>query len=75
MSVRAKFKLVRREEGSEGFSLKFEPVTSGSPENDQFFKYTPWGELSLGTINAEAAREFTVGDEYYLDFTPAPRPS
>ena len=43
MSVRAKFKLVGREEGREGFSLRFEPVVSGSPENDQFFKYTPWG--------------------------------
>lgn len=75
MSVRAKFKLVGREEGCEGFSLKFEPVVSGSPENDQFFKYTPWGVLRLGIISADAAREFTVGDDYYLDFTTAPHPS
>lgn len=69
--VRAKFKLVRREEGPEGFNLDFQPVTSGSPENDQFFKYTPWGELKIGTVNADAAQSFAVGGEYHLDFTPA----
>jgi len=71
MTVRAKFKLTRRAEGAEGFNLDFQPVTSGSPENDQFFKYTPWGELKIGTINADAAQSFAVGEEYYLDFTPA----
>jgi hypothetical protein len=49
----------------------FWPVTSGSPENDAFYKYTPAGKLELSTINAEAAAGFEVGKAYYLDFTPA----
>ncbi len=71
MNVRAKFRLDRREEHGDGFNLTFQPVTGGSPENDKFFKYTPWGELKMGTINPEAAMSFEIGGEYYLDFTPA----
>lgn len=68
---RAKFRLVSRNENQAGYSLAFEPVTAGSPENDQFFKWTPWGKVEIGTINPEAAAGFKVGGEYYLDFTPA----
>jgi hypothetical protein len=68
---RAKFKLTQRNENSAGFSLSFEPVTTGSKENDEFFKWTPWGKVEIGTINPEAAKGFVVGGEYYLDFTPA----
>lgn len=68
---RAKFRLVSRNENQAGYSLAFEPVTSGSPENDQFFKWTPWGNVEIGTINPAAAEGFKVGGEYYLDFTPA----
>jgi hypothetical protein len=68
---RAKFKLTARIENQAGHSLTFEPVTTGSPENDQFFKWTPWGKVEIGTVNPEAAAGFKVGGEYYLDFTPA----
>lgn len=68
---RAKFKLTARNENQAGFSLSFEPVTSGSPENDKFFRYTPWGKIEIGTVNAEAAMAYKVGGEYYVDFTPA----
>lgn len=68
---RAKFRLTARNENQAGYSLAFEPVTSGSPENDQFFKWTPWGKVEIGTVNPEAAMGFKVGGEYYLDFTPA----
>ena len=64
---RAKFKLVRRNEDQAGISLTFEPVTSGSAENDLFFKFTPWGKLEIGTVNPEFAKKFVVGGEYYLD--------
>ena len=67
----AKFKLISRVENQAGFTLTFEPVTSGSKENDQFFRCTPWGKLELGTINAEAASGFKVGGEYLLPFVPA----
>lgn len=71
--VRAKFALRRKEETENGYTLEFEPVTSGSPENDEFFKWTPWGKLEIGTINAAAAEPFKAGEEYYLDITPAPK--
>ena len=55
----------------DGYTLIFEPVTSGSAENDSFYKWTPWGKLEMGTVNAEAAKQFEPGKTYYLDFTPA----
>lgn len=69
--VRAKFTLTKREEDQNGFTLYFQPVTSGSAENDKFFKWTPWGELKMGTVNPDAARAFVVGQAYYLDFSPS----
>ena len=70
-SVRAKFTLIHREENPDGFNLSFQPVIGGSPENEEFFKYTPGGELRMGTINPDAAKFFEIGQDYYLDLTPA----
>lgn len=69
--VRAKFKCTEKNENEGGFSIKLQPVTSGSEENLKFFRYTPWGEMHIGTINAEAAKQFKPGDEYYVDLSPA----
>lgn len=71
MKVRAKFRCNEKNENEGGFNLVFSPVTSGSAENEQFYKYTPGGSLLLSTINAKAAAGFKVGQEYYLDFSPA----
>lgn len=71
MTVRAKFKVDSVTHRSEGASIKLQPVTSGSAENDQFFRWTPWGAIELGTINPEAAKQFEPGQEFYVDFTPA----
>jgi len=46
-------------------------VTSGSPENDQFFKLTPSGQLTLQTVNESAIAQFEVGKEYYVDISQA----
>lgn len=72
MTVRAKFKVnkITQHEGG-SVEVSMQPVTSGSPENEQFFKWTPFGQLSMGTINADAAKEFTPGAQFYVDFTPA----
>lgn len=47
------------------------PVTSGSDENKEFYAATPGGKIDLGTINQEALAQFVIGDEFYVDFTPA----
>lgn len=70
-TVRAKFRCHYKEETESGFTIKFSPVSSGSEENDRFYKYTPWGELVLGTVNKDAAVQFEVGKEYYLDLNAA----
>lgn len=71
MSVRAKFKVSHIQPGDEGATISLSPVTSGSKENEQFYKWTPGGSIVLSTINAEAAQQFSEGQEFYVDFTPA----
>ena len=72
MAVRAKFKVVGKSETiSGGHGVKLEPVTSGSEENKEFYKYTPYGVIELNTINDAASDQFILGKEYYIDFTLA----
>jgi hypothetical protein len=54
-------------------SAFFRPVTGGSPENDQFFKYTPGGTVELSILNPDI--KFDVGTDYYFDITPADPPA
>jgi len=54
-----------------GKAVKLQPVTSGSEENREFWKYTPSGSIELSISNPEAAKIFEPGREYYVDFTPA----
>lgn len=72
MSVRAKFKVVSVTESEGGMkSVKLQPVTGGSPENESFFKWTPMGSIEIGTLNADAAARFVPGKQMYVDFTAA----
>ena len=82
MSVRAKFKVNRIEKSiwngttsaDEMSTVVLSPVYANNDpehENSKFWKYTPSGEVKLGTINKEAADYFELGEEYYLDFTKA----
>lgn len=76
MSVRAKFKVQRIErslwrKGVEVQTIILLPVTSGSQENTQFYEATPSGEIKLATVNADAAAQFELEGEYYVDFTKA----
>lgn len=43
----------------------------GSPENASFFAATPSGEIRLGTVNAEAARQFDLDAQFYVSFERA----
>lgn len=54
-----------------GAEIKLLPVTCGSEENSNFFKYTPYGEIRLGIINDNVIPHFIPGDEFYIDVTPA----
>lgn len=72
MNVRAKMVCNLKEEAFEGtFNIGLIAVTSGSEENEQFFKYTPAGSVSLQTINESAANAFELNKEYYVTFEEA----
>lgn len=72
MTVRAKFKVESKADHAGGFSsVTLNPVTGGSEENKEFYKWSPGGEIKLNTINPTAANAFIVGKEYYVDFTLA----
>jgi diacylglycerol kinase family enzyme len=73
VSVRAKFKVdTVSPAGADGTvsEVKLSAVIGGSPENDKFFKWTPSGSITIGTVNVEAAKQFEPGAEFYVDFTP-----
>jgi len=78
MSTRAKFYVVsltkqKMWNGNDGIGtvIKLSPVMNGSDENKEFYKNSPSGSIELGTVNEDAAAQFEVGQEYYVDFTPA----
>lgn len=48
------------------YEYEFQPVTGGSPENDQFFASTPGGSLKLTAVRDNL---FEPGKSYYLDFS------
>lgn len=67
--VRTKFicKIVKK--SIDGSEIVLEPVYSETGENAKFFKYTPYGEIRIGSINKLAAENFIPGEEYYIDFS------
>lgn len=72
--IRCKLKVTSigpiQEDGSAA-EVIMEPVSYGSPENEKFFRYTPWGQFRFGTINVEAVTQLEEGQEYYIDISPA----
>lgn len=86
MSVRAKFKCIsvtesigsvptQREDGKPGWgpgtvwNYRFAPVTGDTSEENKTFWYaTPSGQIELGVVKSDL---FKIGEEYYIDFTPA----
>lgn len=55
-------------------TVKLSAVYDGSEENKRFFRFTPSGSISLGTLNPEAWKVFDLGGEFYVDFIPVPKP-
>lgn len=86
MPVRAKFRCLEvterftRHEGDTALSqrsVRLAPVLyrKGShdlcDENRSFWEATPSGEITMTITNTEAALQFEVGADYYVDFTKA----
>ncbi len=72
--VRAKFRVnsyeTRLDRNEELRTIKMSPVVDGSEENKKYFKYTPYGQIEIGTLNQAAWEQFPLGAEMYVDFTP-----
>lgn len=75
MTVRAKFKVSRYETSLNGKeelrTIHLSPVIDGSPENKDFFKWTPSGKIEIGILNEAAWKQLPLGREVYVDFTDA----
>lgn len=76
MTVRAKFKVNEITEHAYGMqrmkTIKLQPVSKTNDpesENSKFWSASPSGEIRLGTINMDAAAQFELNDEFYIDFT------
>lgn len=72
MGVRAKFVVNSITKFKDGGNVSLSAVTSGSEENEKFWKYTPSGSMEMQVINKEALSRFEPGAEYYIDFTKVP---
>lgn len=78
MTVRAKFK-VQSITQSAGwgaspvrvFTVRLTPVVGGSEENKSFYAATPTGSIELGCTNEGVGEQFAIGQDFYVDFTPA----
>lgn len=80
MTVRAKFYVSEVKQsrnhygGQEGellTTIKLQAVTGNTEENRQFFRWTPAASIDLGTVNPSVVEQFHIGEEFYVDFTPA----
>lgn len=71
MITRCKFRCVEVSNVENGATVKFTAVTSGSPENEIFFKWTPSGNLFLSLVTVDNAALFVPGKDYYLDIAAA----
>ncbi len=62
-------------QGRQTTTINLNPVYSTDPnhENKKFWDATPSGTISLSVASAEAAAEFEPGEEFYVDFTKAPK--
>lgn len=77
-SIRAKFKVnsITRTAGWNGVkelhTIKLSPVIGDTPENKSFYGSTPSGNIDLSVVHAAIGNQFDIGQEFFVDFTPAP---
>lgn len=77
MAVRAKF-FVRAIEmyaqPPETGTVKLVAVVNNSDDNKSWSKYTPSGSIEMHITNPEAFKQFQIGTEVFVDFSPAAPP-
>lgn len=78
MPTRAKFMVLaikKRANYPGAVELEMGAVYSTDPnhENKAFWEATPNADLKMFITNPKAAEMFVLGEEYYVDFTPAPK--
>lgn len=63
------------EPGDSGRRIALDAVYDPDPssENGQFFRWTPFGQITMGVVSEETAKQFVEGEEMYVDFTPVPK--
>lgn len=79
IAMRAKMRVSKVDKHSEtSETLHFHCVAKsdgypadGSDENNTFAKFSPSGECRINVMNPNLIGKFTVGEEYYIDFTRA----
>lgn len=75
--VRAKFQLQQITENywnKNSRTLVFQPSYDTSiPEDQRFATATPSGRFEMQVDNPAALAQLTLGEYYYVDFTPAPK--
>lgn len=73
MGVRAKFFVQSVEHHASGQAvIKLGAVCRGE-DNKEWSKYTPAGNITMTVLNELATEQFVPGEEFYVDFTKAPK--
>lgn len=65
-TIRAKFICLSVTDAGDSKSVLLTAVTGNSPENQQYWKYTPSGRIELSVLNPDV--KFTPQKSYYVDF-------
>mgnify|MGYP000571989624 CR=1 FL=1 len=75
--MRAKLKIDHIDQYEGGENLTFSAVCAdefgqdGEDENNTYARYTPAADLKITIQNPNLFGTFEVGQEFYVDFTPA----
>ncbi len=67
-SVKAKFNVISVIGDDNGSTVDLQAVYTGSTENDEFFKLTPSGHVTLSVVNPETAKVFKEAKTMYVEF-------
>lgn len=69
--MRAKFKLDTMDKHDDYCNVTMHAITEQDGDNEEFWKYTPAGQLQMTITNPAAYDKLELGQTYYLDFTKA----